>query len=154
MTNRRKLHVVLDSVVAVSAFLTDGLTANMVSQCQEYVNLYTAEEILQEIRRVLLEKPHIRNRYSYSAEQVEVFINRLRNTSTVVAQLPEIRVVERDPKDDMIIACAMAVSANYIISRDRDLLDLGNYQLIQIVTPEHFMRILSSEKEHNENRPG
>ena len=25
MTNRRKLHVVLDSVVAVSAFLTDGL---------------------------------------------------------------------------------------------------------------------------------
>ena len=28
-------------------------------------------------------------------------------------------------------------------------LDLGNYQQIQIVTPEHFMRILSYEKEHN-----
>ena len=71
-----------------------------------------------------------------------------------MAQLPETRVVERDPKDDMIIACAVAVSANYIINRDRDLLDLGNYQQIQIVTPEHFMRILSYEKEHNENRPG
>ena len=147
MTNRRKLHVVLDSVVAVSAFLTDGLTADLVSMCQANVNLYTAEEILQEILRVLLEKPHIRNRYRYSSEQVEVFINHLRNISTVVAQLPEIHVIERDPKDDMIIACAVAVSADYIISRDRDLLDLGNYQQIQIVPPEQFIHILRHERE-------
>ena len=32
MINRRKLHVLLDSVVAVSAFLTEGLTADLVSQ--------------------------------------------------------------------------------------------------------------------------
>ena len=151
MTKKRKLHVVLDSVVAVSAFLTDGLTADLVSMCQANVNLYTAEEILQEIRRVLLEKPHIRNRYRYSSEQAEVFINHLRNISTVVAQLPEIRVIDRDPKDDMIIACAVAVSANYIVSRDRDLLDLGNYQQIQIVTPENFIHILRRERVHNDN---
>ena len=150
MTNRRKLRVVLDSVVAVSAFLTEGLTADLVSRCQENVNLYTAEEILQEIRRVLLEKPHIRNRYRYFSEQAEVFINHLRNISTVVAHLPEIRVIERDPKDDMIIACAVVVSADYIVSRDRDLLDLGNYQQIQIVKPEDFIHILRREREHNE----
>ena len=144
MTNRKKLHVVLDSVVAVSAFLTEGLTADLVSQCQENINLYTATEILQEIRYVLLEKPHIRNRYTYSSEKVETFIDYLKDISIIVAQLPEIRVIERDPKDDMIIACAVAASADYIISRDRDLLDLGNYQQIQIVTPEHFMRILRS----------
>ena len=68
MTNRKKLHVVLDSVVAVSAFLTNGLAADLLSQCQENTYLYTAEEILQEIRRVLLEKPHIRNRYRYASE--------------------------------------------------------------------------------------
>ena len=144
MTNRKKLHVVLDSVVAVSAFLTEGLTADLVAQCQENINLYTATEILQEIRYVLLEKPHIRNRYTYPSEKVETFINYLKDISIIVAQLPEIRVIERDPKDDMIIACAVAASADYIISRDRDLLDLGNYQQIQIVTPEHFMRILRS----------
>lgn len=142
MTNKRKLHVVLDSVIAVSAFLTKGLTAELVSQCHENVNLYTTEEILQEIRQVLLEKPHIRNRYTYSSDTVEIFIEYLRNISTVVRHVPEIRVIERDPKDDMIIACAIAASANYIISRDRDLLDLGNYQQIQIVTPEEFIQIL------------
>ena len=147
MKNRRKLRVVLDSVVAVSAFLTKGLTADLVSQCQENVNLYTAEEILQEIRYVLLEKPHIRNRYTYSSNTVETFINYLRDISMVVTQLPKIRVIERDPKDDMIIACAVAASANYIISRDRDLLDLGNYQQIQIITPKEFMQILRSNEE-------
>ena len=147
MTNRRKLHVVLDSVVAVSAFLTEGLTADLMSQCQGNVNLYTAEEILQEIRQVLLEKPHIRNRYTYSSEKVETFIDYLKDISIIVAQLPEVRVIERDPKDDMIIACAVAASVDYIISRDRDLLDLGNYQQIQIVTPEHFMRILRSRED-------
>ena len=152
MTNKRKLHVVLDSGVAVSAFITNGLAADMVAQCEENVNLYTAEEILQEIHRVLLEKPHIRDRYKYTSEQAEDFVNYLRNISTVVTQLPEIRVIERDPKDDMIIACAVEVPVDYIISRDQHLLDLGNYQQIQIVTPEDFIHILRHEREHNENQ--
>ena len=150
MINRRKLRVVLDSVVAVSAFLTEGLTADLVSQCQENANLYTAAEILQEIRHVLLEKPHLRNRYTYSSEKVEIFIDYLKSISTIVPQLPEIRVIERDPKDDMIISCAVVVSADYIVSRDRDLLDLGNYQQIQIITPEEFIHILRREREHND----
>ena len=147
MTNSRKLRVVLDSVVAISAFLTDGLTAKLVSKCQEYAYLYMSEDILQEIRRVLLEKPHIRNRYKYSSENVKLFISYLRNISTVVAHLPVIRVIERDPKDDMIIACAVAASADYIVSRDQHLLDLVNYQQIQIVSPEKFMHILRNKIE-------
>ncbi len=93
MTNRRKLNVVLDSVVAVSAFLTEGLTADLVSQCQENVNLYTAVEILQEIRYVLLDKPHLRNRYAYSPEKVENFIDYLKDISIIVAQLPEAIII-------------------------------------------------------------
>lgn len=138
----RKPRVVLDSVVAVSSFLTAGLTAELVLLCEEKVDLYTAEKILQEIRYVLLAKPHIRNRYDYTATEVDVFVAYLQENSTIIEQLPEISVIERDPKDDMIIACAVAASANYIVSRDRDLLDLGNYQHIQIVTPEDFMPTL------------
>ena len=139
---RRKPRVVLDSVVAVSAFLTTGLTAELIYQCQEKVYLYTSEEILQEIRRVLLEKEHIRNRYHYTTTDANTFVAQLREISTVVTQLPEISIIERDPKDDMIIACAIAASADYIVSRDRDLLDLRKYQHIQIVSPEDFMPIL------------
>ena len=138
----RKPRVVLDSVVAVSSFLTTGLTAELILLCEEKVDLYTTEKILQEIRHVLLAKPHIRNRYDYTITDVDVFIAYLQDINTIIEQLPEISVIERDPKDDMIIACAVAASANYIISRDRHLLDLGRYQDIQIVTPENFMRML------------
>ena len=142
---RRKPRVVLDSVIAVSAFLTTGMTAELIYQCQEKVYLYTSEEILQEIHRVLLEKEHIRNRYNYSTRDANAFVAQLREISTVLTQLPEISVIERDPKDDMIIACAIAASADYIVSRDRDLLDLGKYQHIQIVSPENFMPILRED---------
>ena len=152
MTEKKELRVVLDSVVAVSAFLTDGLTAELVSECQDCVTLYSAEEILNEIRNVLLEKPHIRNRYTYTIEEVEIFLNYLKDISIIVAKLPEVRAIERDPKDDIIIACAVTVSANYIVSRDRDLLDLGSYENIQIVPPEEFIHILRIEREHIENQ--
>ena len=138
----RKLRVVLDSVVVVSSFLTTGLTAELLLLCEEKVDIYTAEKILQEIRHVLLAKPHIRNRYDYTSQEVDVLVAYLQEISIIVEHLPEIRVIARDPKDDMIIACAVAASADYIISRDRHLLDLGSYQDMQIVTPENFIQIL------------
>ena len=56
----RKPCVVLDSVVAVSSFLTAGLTAELVLLCEKKADLYTAEKILQEIRyvRTLRETPY------------------------------------------------------------------------------------------------
>ena len=87
MQSRKKPKVVLDSVVLVSAFLTGGLTAELLAQCREKVKLYTAENILQEIRRVLLEKVYIRNRYKYSDTDVKIFVNRFREKSTIVDPL-------------------------------------------------------------------
>jgi len=143
MPNRRKPRVVFDSVVWVSIFLRKaGLTAELLTLCLEKTTLYTAEEILTETRRVLLEKDHIRNKYVYHDAEVEHFIELIRGKCLVVSRLPELHVIERDPKDDMVIACAVAATADYIVSRDRDLLDLGTYQGIQIVTPEVFIKYL------------
>ena len=58
----KKPKVVFDSVILVSAFLAkteEGLTAKLFSLCVTEEILYTAEEILQEVRRVLLEKEQI-----------------------------------------------------------------------------------------------
>ncbi len=107
MPNRRKPRVVFDSVVWVSIFLRKaGLTAELLTLCLEKTTLYTAEEILTETRRVLLEKDHIRNKYVYHDAEVEHFIELIRGKCLVVSRLPELHVIERDPKDDMVIACA------------------------------------------------
>ncbi len=45
----------------------------------------------------------------------------------------------RDPKDDPYLACALAARAQFIISRDTDLLDLGKPFGVEIVTPRGFL---------------
>ena len=135
----KKPKVVLDSVVLVSAFLTEGLASELLTLCVEDADLYTAKEIMQEVRRVLLEREHIRRRYKYSDTDAETFISKFQEISIIVEPLPELQVVERDPKDDMIIGCALLAKADYIISRDIHLLDLKEYQGIQIIPPEDFI---------------
>lgn len=143
MPDRKKRRIVLDSVVLVSAFITqNGLAAKLLDKSAKKAEIYITEEILQETRRVLLEKAHLRSRFSYSDANVERFIKVLRTICVLVTSLPRIQVVKRDPKDDMIIACAVAAQAEYIVSRDLDLLDLKEYQGIQIIPPEDFIHYL------------
>jgi putative PIN family toxin of toxin-antitoxin system len=51
--------------------------------------------------------------------------------------------VTRDPKDDAIVACAKEGEADYIVSGDQDLLTLGEYEGIRVVTPRRFVEILA-----------
>jgi putative PIN family toxin of toxin-antitoxin system len=45
----------------------------------------------------------------------------------------------RDAKDDIFLACAVAAKAKFIISADKDLLDLQKPFGIQILTPAQFI---------------
>ena len=44
----------------------------------------------------------------------------------------------RDPKDDIFLALAGAIKADAIISGDQDLLVLGNFEGIPIITPREW----------------
>jgi predicted nucleic acid-binding protein len=45
----------------------------------------------------------------------------------------------RDPDDDRILECALAASAEVIVTGDRDLLDLGAFRDTPIMTPRQFL---------------
>ncbi|MBI2925026.1 MAG: putative toxin-antitoxin system toxin component, PIN family [Verrucomicrobia bacterium] len=49
----------------------------------------------------------------------------------------------RDRKDDKFLECALAAQAEYLVSRDRDLLVLGRPFGIQVVTLRQFLSILA-----------
>ena len=63
----------------------------------------------------------------------------LRITTVIVTDLPQIVGVVRDPNDDMVIACALAARADYVVIRDKDLLSLDTYQGIRMVTPRQLL---------------
>jgi putative PIN family toxin of toxin-antitoxin system len=97
--------------------------------------------ILTEVADVLLTRPHLRTRYRYSDNAVAAYVNGLRRAATIVTDLPQLSVV-RDQADDIILATAVAASAHYLCSRDRDLLDLQRYHSIMILSPEDLLAII------------
>ena len=53
---------------------------------------------------------------------------------------PKIKIVKNDPDDDKFIECAVALMADTVIKRDREVLAIQEYMGIRIVTPQQFLR--------------
>jgi putative PIN family toxin of toxin-antitoxin system len=103
-----------------------------------------SEDIISETTRLLL-SPRLQQRYGYDTADVEAFGSGLRASFDLVTDIPLLSGVVRDPNDDMIVACAVAASADYVVSRDHDLLSLESYDGITMITPEAFMAVLRDE---------
>ena len=141
------LSAVLDSSVLVSAFLTPrGLAAHLLAAARqrEFV-LSLSEQIIAETQDVSLDQPQVRQRYRYTDEQAARFCRALRSAVSLVTPRPGIHGVVRDPTDDHVVACALAASVSYLVTRDPDLLTLKVYQDVQMITPEDFTRLLREE---------
>ena len=54
-------------------------------------------------------------------------------------------LIEADPTDNQVIDCAIEAGADYIISGDTHLLDLGKYRRTLIMNPNSFVRVLADE---------
>jgi putative PIN family toxin of toxin-antitoxin system len=52
----------------------------------------------------------------------------------------------RDPDDDHVLACATAAGADLIVSRDKDLLDLHQYQDIPILASADALQRIHAGK--------
>lgn len=138
--------IVLDSTVLVSAFIApQGAAAAVLVQVRAgRVALTLSEAILQETARVLLTYPHIRDRYHYPDSAVHAFCEGLAQMNRLLTDFPVLSGICRDPDDDMVLACAVAAGATYLVARDKDLLDLQQYEGVAIVTPEAFLTWLRS----------
>ncbi len=58
--------------------------------------------------------------------------------------MPEVRAVEEDPDDDMVLGCALAGEADLIVSKDHHLQTLGSFEKITIVSTQEFLEMLPS----------
>ncbi len=72
---------------------------------------------------------------------LEGFIT-LPNTILVVPDI-EVDTIISDPNDNRFLECARAGETNYLISGDRHLLALGEYEGIPIITPGHFIEAIT-----------
>lgn len=97
--------------------------------------------ILAETLDVLTRAPKFRARYQVDAAQAQGFCDGLLQIAELVDDLPDLTgAVRHDPKDDVIVATALAARAGYLVTGDqKHLLPLGAYRGIEIVTPRAFL---------------
>jgi uncharacterized protein len=138
--------VVVDTTVLISSFLTpEGVSGKLLEQARAGAfKLCLSREILEELRSRLLHRRRIRRSYQYPDERVHQHCRDLETAARLITNLPKVRVVERDPNDDMIIACALKARAEYVVTRDKDLLSLEVYEGIRMVTPRQFLDLLEA----------
>ena len=141
--------VVIDSTVLVSSFLTakpGGASHELLRFAADGAyTMHLSPAILRETERVLLTRKRLRDHYGYTDEDVRTFITNLAILAEITAEITDIPRVVRDPNDDMVIACAIAVRADYIVSRDKDLLELQRNNGIAILSPEDLLARLRRE---------
>lgn len=101
----------------------------------DYV-LVTSPLIIEEVNEVL-QRPE--KNFSITKEEIEGIIETLATKAFVTPGTLEVDIVENDPDDNKFIACAIEGSASHIISGDKDLLSIGEYQGIKIVKAREFL---------------
>jgi len=138
------LKVVLDTNVLVSALLSsEGIPNQVLRQAKQNYQLFISQEILEEARDALL-KPRIQRKIMLSEDRIQAFLSSIQRVAIVLINLPSIQVIEEDPDDNMILACALNVQADYLVSGDVHLRKLESYKGIRIVSPAEFLAILPS----------
>ena len=133
------IRVVLDTNVLISALLFSGEPGRIVEGWKSgaFVPVFS-NKTFGEFRRVLSYP-----KFSLTVQEITVLIeDEVLPFCEVVEIEEEILSVCRDPEDDPFLSCAVAASADYIISGDKDLLSLVSFRNIPIVTATAFLQNL------------
>ena len=103
------------------------------------VELIVAEEMLTEVRRIITSK------FPEFLDDLEK-LEKLFESDAHWVKLGLITIsASRDPDDDKFIEAAVIGGGKFIVSGDKDLLDLKSYKDINIVNPSEFLRAFGLE---------
>ena len=61
--------------------------------------------------------------------------------STLVEPHKNFKVIKDDPADNKFLDCAIECNTDFIVSQDKHLLGLKEFEGIKIVTPSEFLRL-------------
>ena len=133
-----------DTNIVIPALLFPGRSPLLcVSMARnERIQSVTCQEILDEFSEKLIVK------FTLSEEKTEEIIEEVCQFSRIVRINQELALVSADPDDDMIIECAIVGKATHIITGDKHLLSLVQYQNIQIVKAKDFLDFLDRNNNH------
>lgn len=132
---------VLDTNTIISALFWSGAPSQIYLSAEERYTLLTSADLLNELEMVL-RRPKFESVLKTSGRSVEWYMARHSAYANLVVPAEIPASVVRDPKDRIVLACAVGGQADYIVSGDNDLLILERYENIPIITASQFLERL------------
>jgi putative PIN family toxin of toxin-antitoxin system len=132
------MKIVVDTNFLVSATQWDySVSHNLLQKLiRSNVEIFSTKEILDEFAEVL------KRDFVYNDEEIENIIGKVLHFLTLVIPNNKVEIIKEDPDDNKIIECAIESKAEYIISYDKHLLNIKEYQGIKIIQPEELLSLL------------
>ena len=126
-----------DSNVYVSALQFGGTPRQLLIAARARTfKLCISEPLINEIQGVL------RNKFFWSEDMLEEGFTGLRGFIHFVSPSRRLSVIAEDPDDDRVLECAVASDSQFIISGDKHLLRLSQYEGIRIIKVAEFLTLI------------
>jgi uncharacterized protein len=135
------MRIVLDTVVYVRALINPtGRWGRFVFEVAPRHRVITSPEIIREVIEVV-RRQELRDKVPLLEYPVRVEAILTTFAKAEVVEPAECPAVCRDPDDDKFFWCAAAAAADYIVSEDKDILDVEVYQGTRTVTASEFLSL-------------
>ena len=135
------LKVVLDTNVFISGILTSqGPPGFILKAWREQVfDLIVSKDILKEIEQVLFYRK-IRKRHGWSDKEIKAFIGAIPLFAIIVPGKEKAKVRLKDHADEKFLIASQEGKADFLVTGDKELLRLKNYQGTEILSPNDFVK--------------
>jgi putative PIN family toxin of toxin-antitoxin system len=127
------MRVVLDTNVLIAAFIARGACSDVFERVVNEHELILSPFILEEFERVMTRK------LGLDGDRVTRAVKLLRRKGIVVEPASLDSPVCRDPDDDQILALVREDGVRVLVTGDDDLLILGAFDGVPIVSPREFL---------------
>lgn len=133
--------VVLDTNIVISSALGGALVLILEGWDDGRFTVIVTSDILSEYFEVLN-----RPKFGLKQETIDKIARYLYQFSEFVVPEERIQFIEADPKDDKFLEAAIAGKVDFIVSGDKHLLDLKEFQSIPIISGREFINWLESNE--------
>lgn len=135
------MRVVLDTNVLVSAVVFGGVPGEIVEMAaSRELTLVLSPALVDELRRVL------RDKFTFSEDALYLTETLLRQAGILIEPSQSLGVITEDPHDNRVLEAAVYGGADAIVSGDRHLLVLKEFQGVPIMSPRQFLSNLRRRK--------
>lgn len=136
------MRAVLDTVVFVRALINPkGRWRRLLFDFSDRYVIVLSPDIISEIASVVY-RPALHKRFPQLADPPQLDrVLQLFEQAEVVEPAEAVSVC-RDPNDDKFFACALAGRADYIVTEDKDILDVGEFRGARAISAAAFIALL------------